>query len=65
MHLKQPFHDELAKLGVNVVATKSLPWSDFTVYYKNQIARNQEFTLSTLHTKAKVQRPSEIQMLTF
>jgi hypothetical protein len=31
----------------------------------NHIARNQEFGLSTLHTKAKVQRLSQFKMLTF
>jgi hypothetical protein len=31
----------------------------------NQIARNQEFGLSTLHTMAKVQRPSYFKMIAF
>ena len=31
----------------------------------NQFARNQEFGLSTLHTMAKVQRPSQFNMITF
>jgi hypothetical protein len=31
----------------------------------NHVARNQEFGLSTLHTKVKVQRPSHFKMLTF
>jgi hypothetical protein len=31
----------------------------------NHIARNQEFDLLTLHTKAKVQRPPQFKMLTF
>ena len=30
----------------------------------NRIARNQEFGLSTLHTKAKVQRPSQSKIIT-
>jgi hypothetical protein len=31
----------------------------------NHIARNQEFGLSTLHTMAKVQRPSQFKIITF
>jgi hypothetical protein len=31
----------------------------------NQIARNQEFGLWTLHTMAKVQRPSHLKVITF
>jgi hypothetical protein len=31
----------------------------------NHIARNQEFGLSTLHTMAKVQRPSQFKMIIF
>jgi hypothetical protein len=33
--------------------------------YTNQIARNQEFSLSTLHTVVKVQRPLQFNMITF
>jgi hypothetical protein len=47
------------------------PKGRFTVWPKverplistNQIARNQEFGLSTLHTMAKVQRPSQFEMI--
>jgi hypothetical protein len=31
----------------------------------NHIARNQEFSLSTLHTMAKVQRRSQLKIITF
>jgi hypothetical protein len=31
----------------------------------NQIARNQEFGLSTFHTMARVQRPSQFKMIIF
>ena len=31
----------------------------------NLIARNQEFGMSTLHTKVKVQRPSQFKMIIF
>ena len=31
----------------------------------NHIARNQEFGLSTLHTRARVQKSSQFKMITF
>jgi hypothetical protein len=56
-----------------LACVQSGPKGHFTLWPKikwlsisiNQIARNQEFSLSTLHTMAKVQRPPKFKILLF